>query len=356
MANCAACGKFTSSKGVAVCCRCNKKYHLPCLRLPDATRVSREWQCQDCKNNIPKDRNQPSSAKETRNEKNESSPTSSYDSSQSTGGSASKDQDQGADIAYEIKLMRAEMKEMGEDIRTELRELRLEMADLRQTVATYKKKVDHLESRLDDLERKQATSPEVAVDQLEHTVKQLQTELGEREQELLLSDIEISNLPESPCENVFHSVELVAKKLGVTLEHRDIVFAERVGPRVARSRESGESAGAARCRRIVVRLARRGLREELLRSARVRRGATSADLGIDAPSRRFYLNERLTRTNKHLFYRARQAAASLGWRFTWTSRGRVLTKEADGKRTYVIRSEADLEQVFGKETVTASKD
>ncbi|CAB3240953.1 unnamed protein product [Arctia plantaginis] len=100
-----------------------------------------------------------------------------------------------------------------------------------------------------------------AVDQLEHTVKQLQTELGEREQELLLSDIEISNLPESPGENVFHSVELVAKKLGVTLEHRDIVFAERVGPRVARSRESGESAGAARCRRIVVRLARRGLRE-----------------------------------------------------------------------------------------------
>ncbi|CAB3247192.1 unnamed protein product [Arctia plantaginis] len=188
--------------------RCNKKYHLPCLRLPDATRVSREWQCQDCKNNIPKDRNQPSSAKETRNEKNESSPTSSYDSSQSTGGSASKDQDHGADIAYEIKLMRAEMKEMGEDIRTELRELRLEMADLRQT----------------------ATSPEVAVDQLEHTVKQLQTELGEREQELLLSDIEISNLPESPGENVFHSVELVAKKLGVTLEHRDIVFAERVAP------------------------------------------------------------------------------------------------------------------------------
>ncbi|CAB3220562.1 unnamed protein product [Arctia plantaginis] len=51
---------------------------------------------------------------------------------------------------------------------------------------------------------------------------------------------------------------------------------------------------------------------ELLQSARVRRGATTAGLGIDAPSQRFYLNERLTISNKHVFYPARQAATGLG--------------------------------------------
>ncbi|CAB3254129.1 unnamed protein product [Arctia plantaginis] len=53
-----------------------------------------------------------------------------------------------------------------------------------------------------------------------------------------------------------------------------------------------------RCRRVVVQLAQRGLRDELLRA---RRDVTSADLNLDRPPRRFYLNKRLTRS-KQLFF------------------------------------------------------
>lgn len=80
-------------------------------------------------------------------------------------------------------------------------------------------------------------------------------EINDREQELFSSDLEIGNLPENKGENIIHTVELVARKLGVTLEAGDIVFAERVGPRTDRT--GGAAAGACWCGwRVVVRLAR----------------------------------------------------------------------------------------------------
>lgn len=252
-----------------------------------------------------------------------------------------------ADIGQQIKLLRMDMR----DIKEELHSFRKEMAEIRNAISTNNKRIDGLESRLEALENRQfENTSEGKVERLEKTIAQLNLELNDRDQEMLAADLEISNLPENPGENVGHTVELVAQKLGVVLEARDIVFAERVGPRVETvvgAEGAGESARG-RGRRVVVRLARRGLRDELLRSARVRRQATTADLGFAGPPRRFFLNERLTKTNKRLFYRARQAAVALGWRFTWTKRGRIYAKQGDGKRMFSIRSEDDLERVFGK--------
>lgn len=81
-------------------------------------------------------------------------------------------------------------------------------------------------------------------------------EINDREQELFSSDLEIGNLPENKGENIIHTVELVARKLGVTLEAGDIVFAERVGPRTDRSGGAAKPQEASRGRRVLVRLAR----------------------------------------------------------------------------------------------------
>ncbi|CAG4981272.1 unnamed protein product [Parnassius apollo] len=159
------------------------------------------------------------------------------------------------------------------------------------------KRMDEMESRISILEQKTQSNSNrsVEINELEQTASRLTRELNDREQELLAADLEITNIPEERTENITHTVVLVAAKLGVSLDERDIVFADRVG-----TRKQGDNADGGRGheRRVVVRLARRQLREELLRSARVRRNATTTDLGLPGPPCRFYINERPSRANR----------------------------------------------------------
>ncbi|XP_041983196.1 uncharacterized protein LOC121736175 [Aricia agestis] len=206
-----------------------------------------------------------------------------------------------------------------------------------------------MRQRLEGLERRvevvEKTSSSKVAD-LEQVVSQLKSELNDRDQEALLADLDVGNLPESTGENTTHTVTVLAAKLGVQLSSTDIVFAERVGA-VERS-PTGDATAAEerRARRIVVRLARRDLRDELLRAARVRRTLNSADLGAPGAPRRVYVNERLTRANRVLFHQAREECRRLQWRYSWTKRGRIYVRQGDGKPVFSIRCDADLARVF----------
>ena len=144
----------------------------------------------------------------------------------------------------------------------------------------------------------------------------------------------------------------IGTKLGVALEERDIVSATRVGTRLRSEKSAGASGGdgnggGARPRPLVVRLARRALRDELLRQARVRRGANTADLGLPMHKpRNFYLNERLTKTNRILLSRARAAASAANWKFAWSKEGKVYVRQYHTSRVIRLRDLKDLQSVF----------
>ncbi|CAG9781843.1 unnamed protein product [Diatraea saccharalis] len=89
----------------------------------------------------------------------------------------------------------------------------------------------------------------------------------------------------------------LAARLGVSLDEKDVVYAERVGAPPA---EGG------RARRIMVRLSRRHLRDQVLNAARVRRS-------LRAPNgHTIYVNERLTRGTRQLFNQVRAECRRLG--------------------------------------------
>ncbi|KAL0869209.1 hypothetical protein ABMA27_007486 [Loxostege sticticalis] len=254
--------------------------------------------------------------------------------------------------------IRAELRQMRDDFRADLRAMRGEMRELAGLVRRCEGRVDVVEERLETLER-EAGGNHVAVgarvdavearmeaverrraeagpddaEGLRRTVEELKLELNERDQEALLADLEIGQLPEQKGENPVHAVIVLATRLGVPLEERDVVFAERVGAPPA------EAGG--RARRVVVRLARRHLRDELLRAARVRRAATAEGGG------RVFINERLTRSNRQLFHRVREECRRLEWRYSWTRRGRIFARKSDGAQVFQLRSPGDLERVFG---------
>ncbi|KPJ10694.1 hypothetical protein RR48_02962 [Papilio machaon] len=150
-----------------------------------------------------------------------------------------------------------------------------------------------------------------------------------------------------------HSV--IFEIYNLTLDERDIVSAERVGRKtVLVENERGTEAAAtlARPRALVVRLVRRSARDELLRAARVRRILDSAGVVSSVAPRRVYVNERLSRLNKQLFYKAREESRRLKWKFAWTKNGKIFVRRDYTQTAVRIRDQADITRVFGDATVS----
>ncbi|CAH2209484.1 jg16571 [Pararge aegeria aegeria] len=357
MAKCAACGKFISPLGAASCSVCPSLYHKACIGVPEVALIATGWMCPECKIKMPKGGNTATPVKNACSEyllDSSDSQDSAHVKSGYKTGTASVDSDadcnemllnatQPIGLGLEIRLFRDELRE----VRRELKEFRMEFSDMRTAIKGCNQRIDEFEKRLELLEKgtqSQQTGPSTSAELrvLEETIAQLQEDHNERDQELLLTDIEITNLPEVKGENPIHTVTVLATKLGVDLESKQIIYAERVG----RPNDSNALSSIGRGRRMVVRLAQRSLRDELLNSARVRRGATTADMGMNIPPRRFYVNERLTKINRHLFYLAREAAREAKWKYTWTKRGRVYTRQGEGQPAHCIKVEADIARVF----------
>jgi hypothetical protein len=313
MVNCGACGKFLPATGVAACSLCPLKFHKACLAVPDKAHISKDWACPACKKNTRKGDNSHTPVKGICG-----TPPSAPVSPQS-GASAEASSEREDRRDRELAGFMAEM-----------REFRQEMRQLCESLSA---RLDSVEGRLEALERRDADAGPAGAEHLERTIAELKRELNDRDQDALLSDLEIGQLPEESGVSVVQSVTVLAARLGVTLEDRDVVFAERVGAPPA---EGG------RARRVVVRLARRHLRDELLRAARVRRAGLAAGSPV-----RVYLNERLTRPNRQIFHRVREECRRLQWRYAWTRRGRIFARQSEGSQVHQLRSENDIDRVFG---------
>ncbi|CAG4970657.1 unnamed protein product [Colias eurytheme] len=178
----------------------------------------------------------------------------------------SPEQFQSPSLVDEIKLLRSE-----------LSGLRMDMTNFTAAIHEFNKRLGDVEARLLRLESQdmQASSEHTSAASSDAIAK-LEARLNQSEQENLLNDVEVTGVVESSNENPIHVVITLAQKIGVELSEHDIVSAKRVGLR--RNQNTIQSSNiTSKPRAIVVRLSRRHLRDELLRAARVRRGADTAE-------------------------------------------------------------------------------
>ncbi|KAI5652156.1 hypothetical protein NE865_00494 [Phthorimaea operculella] len=177
-----------------------------------------------------------------------------------------------------------------------------QIKQLSETVDSFKSRFLTIEERVDSLEKLVGSQEKDT--SLALTVQRLKIEINARDQELLANDVEITGIPET----------------------------------------NG--------RPLAVRLLRREQRDNLLRAARVRRGADTSGFNLPAASRPFYVNERLTGFNRQLFRKVREEKQRLHWRFAWTKEGVIFARQDHGKPAMRIRNEDDLTRVFGIATVS----
>lgn len=91
----------------------------------------------------------------------------------------------------------------------------------------------------------------------------------------------------------------------------------------------------------------------MLREARMRRKITTDGLTLPVPSSDLYINERLTKTNRTLFLRARIMAKDHNFQFVWTREGKIFVRQEQGGQRQRIQAESDLGRVFGKNMVSS---
>ncbi|KAL4720127.1 hypothetical protein ACJJTC_018334 [Scirpophaga incertulas] len=234
--------------------------------------------------------------------------------------------------------------------REELKATRHLISTLNDTICKLTSRIDSCEGRVSNLEDRLAVlenNRAVSDKTLLTMIEQLKADLNDREQDLLQNNIQISCVPQPNGENLTHTVITLAKKLGVDLLEQEIVSAVRVGRAAAAVPAiDGAPASVERPKLIVVRLARRAVKDQLLQAARVRRSTTTEGTGLPGPPVRFYVNERLTRISRLVFRRAREEARRLSWRYVWSRDGRVFARRDDNEPRHSLRSEADIDRVF----------
>lgn len=357
---CAGCHQAVPKREHFKCANCKAPYDLECANVSMKcyklmTKENREkWKCPECISKTPKGGNLTTpirSAVYTGNEPTELcnithrvKPT---QSSASRGSKAKADNDDGSPIQQEeTMLFWKEIKAF----RIEMTNLREAVSELTNAVKTQISRIDHMETRLDALEIQNAGTHGADNKFLEATITQLKIEIQDRDQDLLANDVEIAGLPEAANENPSHVTLLVARKLGLEIEERDIVRANRAGP----ARAMVEGGEPPRPRPLVVRLARRAQRDALLQAARVRRGVTAEGMGLPGAVRRFYVNERLTRHNRQLFQKARDVVVRANWKYIWTRDGKIFVRREHGTAKHRIRSDMDISNIFNVDNISSN--
>ncbi|KAI5631051.1 hypothetical protein NE865_16237 [Phthorimaea operculella] len=328
------------------CCVCSQKYDLVCANVPEerfngemTKKHKLSWKCVCCNTQyVPKSDLTPATPSSfgvntnSRRGASKNTPMSplNFKPSDPVGSQrlqVNVDSDT-IEMATELRKFRQQFVEEMQASRTQLAQLNESFSKFVSRVEICESKIDSLTDRIETIERRMAER-EAAKPETSQAIDELKAELNRRDQEQLMNDMEISRIPEQQNENLLHIAITLAKKVP-TQEDRP-----------------------PRPRPIVVRLARRTVRDQLLKAARVRRGATTEGTDLPGPPRRFYFNERLTRTNRQLFQRARELGGQQHWKYIWTRDGKVFARKnssGDSPRCR-IRMEADLARIFGSDTV-----
>lgn len=216
-----------------------------------------------------------------------------------------------------------------EDLR---REFRLELRSLKDSVKFCSDTCDGVKALTGDvkgLRREIQELTKINKDLRQENDRLLQR-LEEVEQYQRSNNLEIKGVPD--VEDVVDVVRKIGEVLDETVRESDIDICHRV-PTV----KQGE-------KNIVVRFVHRTKRNALLAKSRKQRMTTGL-LGLDDLTTPIFVNEHLTRHNKQILGAAIARKKEAGWKFVWSSGGKVYARKDEAADAVRISTRDDLAKI-----------
>lgn len=224
----------------------------------------------------------------------------------------------------------------------ELRGFREESKAMGKSIDSTHEKIDEVKNLI-NAQREDIDKCLNVIEDLRQENTYLQRELGRVKQELCemqqysrRNTVDIQGVPETKSEKVFDVVKKVAGVLRFELKPEMVDAVHRLS--------GGE--GTSRPRGIILKFVRRGDCDELLRLAKVKRGFSASELGVNSENK-IFVNPSLSKTNRELLYFAKCAAREGRVRFAWFSNGKVLVRRRDGQPAIHITSRQQLRDLCG---------
>lgn len=338
---CGACGDGCDKSKALKCAKCQAFFEFQCLNMDKknfekmSKTIKSKWLCPNCTPKAPKgDRTHTPirSLLPLAPELDEIQALKSVKSGATSSPTLSVgDEVNAAVVVSEIRQLREELC----CLRDGLENTTAVLNRLCEKIETLDSRIDYCETKIQLLEKRQSET-----NILKETVSILQEQVELQAQQLLENELEIAGVPELVNENLRHIVITTAQKLGVDLAADELMEVYRAGPRRI-PRPTGE--GEKQLRPIVVKMVRISKRRELIKAAKSRKNLTTEGIITSGTHYRFFLNERLTKHNRQLFYAARQRSKQLGYKFCWIRNGSIFVRKEEGSAAILIRNSAKLE-------------
>lgn len=164
----------------------------------------------------------------------------------------------------------------------------------------------------------------------------LENKLSIMEQQARENNIEISNIPERRGENLLSIITNLGGLVNYKISPNDITSLHRVPH--ANMKDS-------RPKNIILKLASRITRDNLIAAYRTKKGITSEQLSITGPPHKIYVNEHLTLQNKNLFRETREKAKIREYRYVWVKHGVILARKNDTSPVIAVRALHDIKKL-----------
>lgn len=257
-----------------------------------------------------------------------------------------------ADNVISVKNELSSLTQITSEIKSEINSLRSEQLLIKQRVSELDVKYEGMTSQMDSLKDsvrfvsddqndicKKVTQIEQQIKEtvnLTPIVTELVTKIDHLEQSARNNNIEICNIPERRNENLLSLMQNIGSVIKYNIQQNDISSIHRV-PHAHQQNNKPKN--------IIVKLATRVMRDNILSAHRLCRGLTTEQLGISGTSQQIYMHEHLTLKNKHLFRECREAAKKFNYKFLWVKHGTILVREKEATKAFAIRNSQDIAKI-----------
>lgn len=227
-----------------------------------------------------------------------------------------------------------------ENLFTEIRNFRDESKEMGKSIDSTHEKIDEIKvlinAQREDIDKCINTIEDLRGEntQLKRELAEVKLELSDVQQYSRRNTVDIQGVPEVKSEIVFEVVKKVAAALRFDLRQEMVDAVHRLPGGSDKSRPRG----------IILKFVRRGDCDELLRLAKVKRGFSASELGVNSDSK-IFVNPSLSKSYRELLYYAKCAAREGRVRFAWYSNGKVLVRRKDGEPAIHITSRLQLQDL-----------
>ena len=154
-------------------------------------------------------------------------------------------------------------------------------------------------------------------------------------------NLKFVQVPYHEGENVTQIVLDLVSKLEVKLDNEDISIAYRL-PQKKHSSTNKDGSQKSAHPAIIARFVSRDKRNKLYENRFIAKDID--DFPVDGMTE-LYINENLTQRRKRLFWRSKQQAKELSYKYIWTNNGQIYVRKDKNHERILITTETDLDKL-----------